>query len=269
MIMTDTVTAHSAPAAGQLPARLHHTAFVVRDHRATRRFYEALLGLPWVATWTAVDQRFGADRVYGHTFDGLGDGSALAFFLCAHARDDEAFGPQCRPSPFIHLARKVDAEAPAAVQARLAGAGWDHWVLAHGSCASLYVTDPDGMSVERTRDHPAADARHALRRRLAVAELERWLAGDHRRHTTDRPKAGPRVGQDLDRRHRPPSGRGLGVLDTWPRPTLVGKFAATELQRRRRAFHQENGRGLSGRQTSAASPRCRACLTAPTASRHP
>jgi catechol 2,3-dioxygenase-like lactoylglutathione lyase family enzyme len=32
--------------------RLHHNAYVVRDQRATQHFYEGLLGMPLVATWT-------------------------------------------------------------------------------------------------------------------------------------------------------------------------------------------------------------------------
>src|SRR5262249_10285514 len=35
----------------QLPLRLHHHAFVVRDQEANRRFFEDILGLPLVATW--------------------------------------------------------------------------------------------------------------------------------------------------------------------------------------------------------------------------
>ena len=93
-----------------------------------------------------------------------------------------------RPSPFIHIALNVDAETQAAVKERLAGAGWGHFVLEHGYCTSLYVTDPDGMIVELTLDHPEADSIHALRRRMAVADLERWLAGDHRSNNTYRPK---------------------------------------------------------------------------------
>jgi len=35
----------------RLPSRLHHNAFVVKDHEANRRFFEDLLGIPLVATW--------------------------------------------------------------------------------------------------------------------------------------------------------------------------------------------------------------------------
>ncbi len=34
----------------ELPARLHHYAFVVRDQEANRHFFEDIIGLPLVAT---------------------------------------------------------------------------------------------------------------------------------------------------------------------------------------------------------------------------
>jgi glyoxylase I family protein len=145
-----------------LPSRLHHTAYVVHDQRATRRFYEELIGLPLVATWTEADVLFGAERVYCHTFYGLADGSALAFFQFANPEDYEEFNPRFRPAPFIHIALKVDAEAQRRIEDRLTAAGSDTFVLDHGYCRSLYATDPDGMIVELAVDHP--DGRSSPRR---------------------------------------------------------------------------------------------------------
>ncbi len=170
--MPDARTVHVA-------SRLHHTAYVVRDQRATRHFYEDLIGLPLVATWAEAEELFGARRVYCHTFYGLADGSALAFFQFAGADDYEAFGPRFRPTPFIHIALKVDADGQAQTQARLKAAGWECFLLDHGFCRSLYATDPDGMIVELAVDHPDADAIAAQRRQTAAADLDRWLAGDH------------------------------------------------------------------------------------------
>jgi glyoxylase I family protein len=45
------------------PTRLHHTAYVTKDLEATRAFYEDLIGLPLVATWSETDELFGAMRV--------------------------------------------------------------------------------------------------------------------------------------------------------------------------------------------------------------
>lgn len=168
-----TATAH-------IPSRLHHNAYVVRDQRTTQRFYEGLLGLPLIATWTEVDELFGAERVYCHTFYGLGDGGALAFFQFADPDDHAQFEPQFRASPFIHLALKVDDATQQLVAQRLKDAGWEHYILEHGYCRSLYVTDPDGLKVELTRDHPDVERINAERLASAHEDLDRWLSGDHR-----------------------------------------------------------------------------------------
>lgn len=168
----------STPA--HLPLRLHHNAHVVKDQRATQRFYEGMLGFPLVATWTEVDELAGAERTYCHTFYGLADGSALAFFQFADPADQEQFEPRFRPSPFLHIALKVDQETQDELTARLDAHDWDHLVIDHGYCVSLYATDPDGLQLEFTRDHPETDRIEAERRTTAHADLDRWLAGDHR-----------------------------------------------------------------------------------------
>ncbi len=172
--------------ATDLPTRLHHNAFVVKDQRATRRFYEDLIGLPLVATWTEADELFGKERTYCHTFYGLGDGGALAFFQFADEDDQQQFGPQFRPSPFIHIALKTTADNQEQIRSRLAAADYDHFTLEHGYCKSLYATDPDGLTLEFTVDHPDVDKITEDRRRTAVADLERWLGGDHSSNNTYR-----------------------------------------------------------------------------------
>jgi catechol-2,3-dioxygenase len=59
-------------------------------------------------------------------------------------------------------------------------------VLEHGYCRSVYATDPNGMIVEFTRDHPDVEKIGAARRKDAHSELKRWLAGDHRSNNTYR-----------------------------------------------------------------------------------
>lgn len=173
------------------PNRLHHTAYVTKDLEKTRAFYEDLIGLPLAATWCESDELFGEVRTYCHCFFELADGSALAFFQFAQARDQEQFGPPMPASPFHHIALHVDAETQAAVAARLAAAGIrepDTYVLEHGYCRSLYVNDPNGMIVELTCDAEGAVAAElvAQRRAKARGELARWLAGDHTSNNTYR-----------------------------------------------------------------------------------
>ncbi len=166
----------------KLPTRLHHTAYVTRDLEATRAFYEDLIGLPLIATWCEKDELWGAERTYCHCFFGIGDGGALAFFQFADAGDQDLFGPKMPESPFHHIALNVDAETQAEIEARLTAAGYEapqFYVLEHGYCRSIYAVDPNGMTVEFTRDAKQADQINALRKSDAHSELKRWLAGDH------------------------------------------------------------------------------------------
>ncbi len=173
----------------KLPSRLHHTAYVTRDLEATRRFYEELIGLPLVATWCEKDDLFGAERVYCHLFFALGDGGALAFFKFANPGDEELFGPKMPDSPFHHVALNVDQETQQGIEARLVAAGYKEprmYVLEHGYCRSVYVTDPNGLILEFTQDHPKVMEINATRRANAHAELKRWMAGDHTSNNTYR-----------------------------------------------------------------------------------
>lgn len=165
-----------------LAQRLHHTAYVTKDQEATRAFYEDILGFPLVATWSETDELFGAERVYCHTFFGLADGSALAFFQFADQQDQDLFDPALAPSPFRHIALKVDAEGQAELHRRLTDADWKPdgtYVLEHGYCRSLYTEDPNGMLLEFTVDVAAAADIDLARRGDAHETLKRWLAGDH------------------------------------------------------------------------------------------
>jgi catechol 2,3-dioxygenase-like lactoylglutathione lyase family enzyme len=176
-------------ASTKLPSRLHHTAYVTRDLEATRKFYEEIIGLPLVATWCEKDELFGAERVYCHLFFALADGGALAFFKFADPQDEELFGPKMPASPFHHIALNVDEEAQHAIEKRLAAAGYKEpqtYVLEHGYCRSVYVTDPNGMILEFTHDSPRVLDINRERLANAKADLKRWLAGDHTPNNTYR-----------------------------------------------------------------------------------
>ena len=164
----------------KLPSRLHHTAYVTKDMEATRHFYEDVLGLPLTATWCETDFLFGKDRTYCHLFFGLKDGSALAFFQFADPDDQAQFGPALPPSPFRHIALNVDKETQKAMEKRIKEHGLEAtYTLEHGYCRSVYVVDPNGMTVEFTCDDPRASAGDEERKAKAHDELKRWLAGDH------------------------------------------------------------------------------------------
>ena len=159
--------------------RLHHHAIVVADQEATRRFYEDVIGLPLVATWCEVENVRGKDRTYCHTFYELADGSALAFFQFADPADHAELVSN-EPRALNHVALAVTAAQQEEVMARLAQAELAHRVVDHGYCRSLYVSDPDGSTLELTVDPPDVADIAATRRADAHRELARWLGGDHR-----------------------------------------------------------------------------------------
>ena len=64
------------------------------------------------------------------------------------------------------------------IRGRCEAAGVASRTIDHGYCTSLYVTDPDGLMVEFTRDVENADAINAHQRATAHASLARWVAGD-------------------------------------------------------------------------------------------
>ena len=91
-----------------LAQRLHHTAYVTKDQEATRAFYEDIHGFPLMATWSETDELFGAERVYCHTSSAWPTVALWAFFQFANQEDQDLFDPELLPSPFRHIALKVD-----------------------------------------------------------------------------------------------------------------------------------------------------------------
>lgn len=173
------------------PERLHHHAFVVKDQEENRRFFEDILGIPLVATWC--ESHFSTwvnrDVALCHTFYGMGDGGALAFFSFA---DEDVYRKTQAEKPaeigsFDHISFKVADTTFAELLGRLDAAGEKVRIADHGYCKSMYCTSPDGLIVEFTVDPPDADRIDAIRRADAHAELKRWMAGDHRPNNDLRP----------------------------------------------------------------------------------
>lgn len=161
-----------------VPLRLHHHAFVVADQERTRQFYEDVLGMPLVATWCERENLRGKEREYCHTFFGLVDGSALAFFQFADA-DDYAELAASTAASLNHVALAVDAAGQDTLISRLEAHDVAYRVVDHGYCRSLYISDPDGLTVEFTCDAANVEQIGAVRLADAHSELHRWLGGDH------------------------------------------------------------------------------------------
>jgi len=85
---------------------------------------------------------------------------------------------RCRlPGPI-----RQDRQQCLPVSGRLQASGYTApatFVLEHGYCRSLYISDPNGMLLEFTLDAPDAERIAAERQADALPTLRRWLGGDH------------------------------------------------------------------------------------------
>ncbi len=191
--MPDTMEAQATSKAKllkQLPERLHHHAYAVKDQEANRHFIEDIVGIPLVATWCerSFNKAVGREVDYCHTFFAIGDGGALAFFQYA---DDEVWEKSKAIHPEIdvawHISLKVTQPTFDEIVARLTAHKVQFRTIDHGYCLSLYTRTPDNMQLEFTVDPPNATDIDKMRRADAHAELKRWLAGDRHVNNTDRP----------------------------------------------------------------------------------
>jgi catechol 2,3-dioxygenase-like lactoylglutathione lyase family enzyme len=175
------MTTSSATSAGAgLPFRLHHNAFVVKDQERTRAFYEDVLGMPLMATWIEISGTL-TGEVYCHSFYGLADGSALAFFTFSNPEiQKDIYGGGVAKNLYHHIALATDRQTQSAIRERCRAAGLKTRDIDHGYCQSLYLTDPDGLIVEFTVDPPNIDEINAYQARVARASLNAWQSGDRR-----------------------------------------------------------------------------------------
>jgi glyoxylase I family protein len=166
----------------KLPQRLHHNARVVKDHERTRRFYEDIVGMPLLATWAEVGQfpDFPERPVsYCHTFYGLADGGALAFFGFAEPDVYEAYKAKVQ-SGFNHIALAVSPESQAEIKQALEKAGHKTTFIDHGYCQSLYVQDPDDLTLEFTSDPKNIAEINEWQSKTARDTLSKWIGGDRK-----------------------------------------------------------------------------------------
>ena len=133
----------------ELPQRLHHHAFVVRDQEVNRQFFEDLLGIPLVATWCESHHNswLGREVAMCHTFFSMADGGALAFF---------AFG-----DPEIY--QLVIAEKPAVV------GNFDHVAFKVSDRTYDELVKPPGPAIKLPWNQPLCVIS------LALGARRRWL----------------------------------------------------------------------------------------------
>lgn len=173
----------------ELPQRLHHQAFCVKDQEVNRQFIEDVLGIPLTATWCERTFRaeVGREVDYCHTFYELGDGGAMAFFQFA---DDEAYEKNKAVMQDVggslHTAFKVSQQTFDEVKARCEKHGVKPRIVDHGYCTSIYLKTPDEMKLEFTVDVPEYSKIAEMRRKDCHSELARWMGGDRHTNNNDR-----------------------------------------------------------------------------------
>lgn len=167
--------------AGNPLRHVDHFAFGCRDARATRDFYERILGLPLVNTLVLEDDIISKGAMYCHFFFELGDGHFLAFFDHTTLFAEGDFTPK---SGFHqHVAFEVTTdETVQSFRTRLEAAGVKTQYVDHGLYHSLYFTDPNGINLEVTYKPPGTADFEAKSRKIASKLLDDWVARrDHHR----------------------------------------------------------------------------------------
>ena len=93
-------------------------------------------------------------------------------------------------TPFSHIALKVEPPRrtpwPSAWPPRPATRSRPPSSSSTATAARCTCSDPNGLLLELTADHPDAETINATRQTTAREDLARWLAGDHTSNNTYR-----------------------------------------------------------------------------------
>jgi catechol 2,3-dioxygenase-like lactoylglutathione lyase family enzyme len=151
--------------------QLHHAAYRCRDSEETRRFYEGFLGLPLVNAFEITETKSGRPTRTLHSFYGLDDGSAIAFF----EDPDEPFEFKTQRDYDLHIAFEVArADLDAMYAKGKASTVETRGVADHGFIDSIYFRDPNGYVIELTCKRDDYDAQLEKARTEAHDRLAQW-----------------------------------------------------------------------------------------------
>lgn len=152
-------------------ARLHHAAYRCRDSEETREFYEGFLGLPLVKAFEIRETKSGRTTHVLHSFYGLADGSALAFF----ESPADPFDFKTQHDYDLHIALEVPRADLETWMAKGKSAGMEvRGIADHTFIDSIYFRDPNGYVIELTAKRPEHDALMDPATNDARGALARW-----------------------------------------------------------------------------------------------
>ena len=158
--------------------RLHHFGFPVRNPKATREFYETILGMPLTACWTEIVEEDFQRFWCMHMFFELMDGAVLGFTAFDRQEDIERYCSNV--TPFVHVAIKVKSLDQDRIASLLNKHGFSIDKIFHGYCTSIYVTDPDGLCIEFTADSESHAEIFKTHRQSADSAFTAWMSGERR-----------------------------------------------------------------------------------------
>jgi catechol 2,3-dioxygenase-like lactoylglutathione lyase family enzyme len=150
---------------------LHHMAFRCRNSEETRAFYEDVVGLKLTAAYELRETKTGRTVKALHTFFGMEDGSAVAFFEVPGS----PFEFKAQHDFDLHIALETDEAHVKRVSEIARAKGLElRGPSDHGFIRSIYLRDPNGYIVELTVKAANYDALMRDYGARAHATLKRW-----------------------------------------------------------------------------------------------
>jgi catechol 2,3-dioxygenase-like lactoylglutathione lyase family enzyme len=150
---------------------LHHMAFRCRNSEETRAFYEDVVGLKLTAAYEIKVTKTGRAVRAMHTFFGMEDGSAVAFFEVP----ETPFEFKAQHDFDLHIALETNEAHMARTMEAARARGLElRGPSDHGFIRSIYLRDPNGYIVELTVKAPNYDVLMREEAGRARAALARW-----------------------------------------------------------------------------------------------
>lgn len=155
----------SAAPENMVPQGTHHIAFASRDSKKTYDFYHNQLGMPLVRT----ENHLVGDGYFRHFFFDMGAGQLIGFFEVHNVGEKKDYTTDFSESAGLpawvnHVAFKVaDEDAYEAIKLRLKE---NNVALLgevdHDWCKSVYLSDPNGITLEYCFTQPETDIVQSL-----------------------------------------------------------------------------------------------------------
>ncbi len=154
------MTSPAAAPENMVPMGLHHIAYASRDSAATYDFYHNKLGMPLVRT----ENHLVGEGYFRHFFFDIGNNQLIGFFEVHNVGERDDYTTDFADSVGLpawvnHIAFKLEDEAAyEALKIRLEENGVALLgEVDHDWCKSIYLADPNGLTLEYCYSMPDTD----------------------------------------------------------------------------------------------------------------